>query len=261
MCNVSEERRKIIRKKTAPQSRIHPLAAEHGKVLLSSDVVQCFPPLSNMYWFFLITCPNRWLSQPTSSSRETSDMLMLLCRKVSDGLVYPAGQRFDLFVAYEDLNVVQISVICIIPHHIRSQPCLLDRCPKQKEEELKCVKDRLALDLLLPRSDDATADLGKRVVRHAALSYQAVYTNLIMYDALCLTTLLVTSAVSTLPRGKVDQRESLPHMHFAFSAFHMGKWSRRYGGGYALFDRMQALIACTNFLGLRRGRVGKTLAR
>uniref|UniRef100_A0A0K0DE41 GLUCAGON domain-containing protein n=1 Tax=Angiostrongylus cantonensis TaxID=6313 RepID=A0A0K0DE41_ANGCA len=30
MCNVSEERRKIIRKKTAPQSRIHPLAAEHA---------------------------------------------------------------------------------------------------------------------------------------------------------------------------------------------------------------------------------------
>ncbi|VDM62443.1 unnamed protein product [Angiostrongylus costaricensis] len=30
MCNVSEERRKIIRKKAAPQSRIHPLAAEHG---------------------------------------------------------------------------------------------------------------------------------------------------------------------------------------------------------------------------------------
>ncbi|KAK6049920.1 zinc finger, C3HC4 type [Cooperia oncophora] len=30
MCDVSEERRKIIRKKLAPQSRIHPLAAEHG---------------------------------------------------------------------------------------------------------------------------------------------------------------------------------------------------------------------------------------
>ncbi|KAK6022874.1 zinc finger, C3HC4 type [Ostertagia ostertagi] len=30
MCGVSEERRKIIRKKTAPQSRINPLAAEHA---------------------------------------------------------------------------------------------------------------------------------------------------------------------------------------------------------------------------------------
>ncbi|WKX99095.1 hypothetical protein Q1695_014180 [Nippostrongylus brasiliensis] len=30
MCNVSEDRRKVIRKKTAPQSRIHPLAAEHA---------------------------------------------------------------------------------------------------------------------------------------------------------------------------------------------------------------------------------------
>ncbi|KAK6036089.1 hypothetical protein COOONC_26407 [Cooperia oncophora] len=30
MCDVSEERRKIIRKKLAPQSRIHPLAAEHA---------------------------------------------------------------------------------------------------------------------------------------------------------------------------------------------------------------------------------------
>ncbi|VDM69606.1 unnamed protein product [Strongylus vulgaris] len=30
MCNVSEERRKIIRKKSAPHCRIHPLAAEHA---------------------------------------------------------------------------------------------------------------------------------------------------------------------------------------------------------------------------------------
>ncbi|XGW17689.1 hypothetical protein V3C99_002353 [Haemonchus contortus] len=30
MCNVSEERRKVIRKKTTPPSRIHPLAAEHA---------------------------------------------------------------------------------------------------------------------------------------------------------------------------------------------------------------------------------------
>ncbi|CAJ0598939.1 unnamed protein product [Cylicocyclus nassatus] len=30
MCNVSEERRKIIRKKNAPHCRIHPLAAEHA---------------------------------------------------------------------------------------------------------------------------------------------------------------------------------------------------------------------------------------
>ncbi|EYC27358.1 hypothetical protein Y032_0009g670 [Ancylostoma ceylanicum] len=30
MCNVSEERRKIIRKKTTPHCRIHPLAAEHA---------------------------------------------------------------------------------------------------------------------------------------------------------------------------------------------------------------------------------------
>lgn len=35
MCNVSEERRKIIRKKTTPHCRIHPLAAEHGNLFFS----------------------------------------------------------------------------------------------------------------------------------------------------------------------------------------------------------------------------------